>query len=201
MTAQLIATQFPGHVCMDNLTTGRSFDSHITWVIDVLGLFFDMSSMGVFTTRHCQTSGRLVQELNSELQLWNKVNQELAHSLFGCSCFVTICNISSRICISLYHLHSPIKLQHSPYSKSITIALFVAKEDIPITIILIWPTLQRTKNWLKSNCCPYCCINSINLCTHIVLSNISLLLIAYPSCHTQTCVYRSIALPSPTSTV
>ena len=33
-------------------------------VIDVLGLFFDMLSMGFYTTRHWQTSGRLVQELN-----------------------------------------------------------------------------------------------------------------------------------------
>ena len=35
------------------------------WVNDVLRLFlFDMPSMGVCTTRHWQTSGRLVQELN-----------------------------------------------------------------------------------------------------------------------------------------
>ena len=33
-------------------------------IIDVLGLFLDMLSMGVYTTRHWQTSGRLVQELN-----------------------------------------------------------------------------------------------------------------------------------------
>ena len=33
-------------------------------VIDVLGFFFDMLSMGFFTTRHYQTSGRLVQELD-----------------------------------------------------------------------------------------------------------------------------------------
>ena len=26
--------------CMDDLTTGRSFDSQATWVIDVIGLFF-----------------------------------------------------------------------------------------------------------------------------------------------------------------
>ena len=30
---------------------------------DVLGLFFDMLSMGICTTRHWQTSGPLVQEL------------------------------------------------------------------------------------------------------------------------------------------
>ena len=44
---------------MDDLTTERSFDSFI----DVLGLYFDMLSMGV-CTRFWQTSGRLVQELN-----------------------------------------------------------------------------------------------------------------------------------------
>ena len=33
-------------------------------VIDVLGLFFDISSMEFYTTRHWLTSGRLVQELD-----------------------------------------------------------------------------------------------------------------------------------------
>ena len=35
-----MATQFPGHGCMDDLTNERSFDSKGTWVIDVFGLFF-----------------------------------------------------------------------------------------------------------------------------------------------------------------
>ena len=39
-TARPIATQVPGHRCMDNLTTERSFDSQAIWVIRVLGLFF-----------------------------------------------------------------------------------------------------------------------------------------------------------------
>ena len=56
-TARQIATQ---HGCMDNLTTKRNF----TRVIDVLGLLFDMLSMGVSPNRHWQTSGRLLQELN-----------------------------------------------------------------------------------------------------------------------------------------
>ena len=34
--------EFPGHGCMDDLITERSFDSQAMWVIDVLGLFFDM---------------------------------------------------------------------------------------------------------------------------------------------------------------
>ena len=49
---------------MDGFTTERSFDSLATCVIGVLGLFFAMFAMGVCTTRHWQTSGRLVQELN-----------------------------------------------------------------------------------------------------------------------------------------
>ena len=49
---------------MDDLKTERSFDSQATWIINVLGLFFDMLPIGVCTTGHLQTSGRLVQELN-----------------------------------------------------------------------------------------------------------------------------------------
>ena len=37
------------------LTTKRSFDSQATWVIGVLGLFFDMFITGVFTIWHWQT--------------------------------------------------------------------------------------------------------------------------------------------------
>ena len=50
--------QFP------DLTTVRSFHKQATWVIDVLGLFSYMLSMGLYTTRHCITSGRFVEELN-----------------------------------------------------------------------------------------------------------------------------------------
>ena len=46
MTAHPISTQFPGHGCTDNLTNSRSFDLPTTWVINVLGLFFSMQSMG-----------------------------------------------------------------------------------------------------------------------------------------------------------
>ena len=51
-TARPIAIQFYMHGCMDNLKTERGFDSQATWVIDVLGLFSDMLSTGVFTTSH-----------------------------------------------------------------------------------------------------------------------------------------------------
>ena len=62
--ARPIATAFPGHGCMDDLTTERSFDSPATWAIDWLGSFhFDMLSMIVGTTRHWQTFGRLVEEV------------------------------------------------------------------------------------------------------------------------------------------
>ena len=46
----------PTFLAMDDLTTESSFESQATWVNDVLGLLFDMLSMGVCTTRHLQTS-------------------------------------------------------------------------------------------------------------------------------------------------
>ena len=46
-------------------TTKHSFDLQAARVIDVLGLFFNMISIGVCTTRDCQTPGRLVQELDT----------------------------------------------------------------------------------------------------------------------------------------
>ena len=49
---------------VSDLTTESSFDSQASWVIDVLCLYSNMLSLGVCTTRHWQTSGRLVQELN-----------------------------------------------------------------------------------------------------------------------------------------
>ena len=61
---------------MDDLTIERSFDPQATWVIDVLGLFFDMSSTGVCTARHWQTSGRLVQELNVCNVKVSKIDQQ-----------------------------------------------------------------------------------------------------------------------------
>ena len=45
-------------------STEHSFDWQASWIIVVLGLFYDMSSMNVCTIRHWQTSSRLVQELN-----------------------------------------------------------------------------------------------------------------------------------------
>ena len=50
---------------MNNHITELGFDLQDTWVIHVLVLFFDMSSMGYGTTRHLRTFGRLVLELNS----------------------------------------------------------------------------------------------------------------------------------------
>ena len=56
--------QFPGRGGMEDLATESSFDWQATGIIAMLGLFLDMLSMVVCTTRHWQTSGRLVQELN-----------------------------------------------------------------------------------------------------------------------------------------
>ena len=38
-TARPIATQFPWHGCMDDLTTEHSIDSQATWAINELGLY------------------------------------------------------------------------------------------------------------------------------------------------------------------
>ena len=59
-TARPLATQVPGHRCMDDLPTERSYNSQATWVVDVS----DMLSMSFGKTRHWHASGRLVQELN-----------------------------------------------------------------------------------------------------------------------------------------
>ena len=55
---------FPWAGIHDDLETEGRFDSQATWVIDVLDLFFDMLSIGVCTSWHWQTSGRLVPKLN-----------------------------------------------------------------------------------------------------------------------------------------
>ena len=57
-----IATKFLG---IDDLTTERSFDYQATCAIDepVLDLLFYILSMGAYTTRHWQTTGRVVHEL------------------------------------------------------------------------------------------------------------------------------------------
>ena len=57
-----IATQFSGHGW--TLYNQSYFDVQATWVIDVFDWLFDIIDMCVCTTRHWQTSGRLVQELN-----------------------------------------------------------------------------------------------------------------------------------------
>ena len=66
---------------MDDLTTEHGFDSQGMWVIDVFGLFFfEMLSMDVYTTRHWQTSGQRMQELNVSNvfclmdQIWSRLN-------------------------------------------------------------------------------------------------------------------------------
>ena len=46
----------------DRTSDSTEPSSQATWVIAVLGLFFDMLCIGVCATRHWSTSGRLVQE-------------------------------------------------------------------------------------------------------------------------------------------
>ena len=64
MIAHPIAIQFPGRRCMDDLTIEPNFDSQATHVIDVLGLFCDIISLVVCTTRHWRMPGGLVRKLN-----------------------------------------------------------------------------------------------------------------------------------------
>ena len=70
-----------------DLTTDCGFDSQTTRVIVVLGLFFDRLSMGVCITGHCQTSGRLVLELNGCTVVkgsWSRLAYTLRHYLGPC---------------------------------------------------------------------------------------------------------------------
>ena len=53
-----------GNKSKGELTNERRIDSQATWVIDVLGLFFDMFPIGVGTIRRWPMPSRLVQELN-----------------------------------------------------------------------------------------------------------------------------------------
>ena len=59
-----IATRFLWNGYIADLMNERSFDSQATRVINVYGLFSLHLSMAFYTTRHWQTSGRLVQKLN-----------------------------------------------------------------------------------------------------------------------------------------
>ena len=61
--------QFPSFQGMEawitsQLNVANLISKLVTWVIDVLGLPFDIVSMGLYTARYWQTSGRLVQELD-----------------------------------------------------------------------------------------------------------------------------------------
>ena len=76
--------QFHWHRCKDRLKIERDFDSQTTWVIDVLGLYFDTLSTGAFTTRHWQTTGRLVQELNVHT-VWSWEFFKIIYSLMDVS--------------------------------------------------------------------------------------------------------------------
>ena len=60
----MIATKFPGHGCMDDLTTESNFDSQASFRPSICLAVLDMLPMGVCTTGHRQTSGRLIQVLN-----------------------------------------------------------------------------------------------------------------------------------------
>ena len=56
--------QYAGHGCIDDLTIKPSCISQPIYGSLMYLAFFDMLSMGIYTRRHRQTSGRMVQELN-----------------------------------------------------------------------------------------------------------------------------------------
>ena len=66
MTARPIATQLPGHGCNKRSQTSQLIPGSLMF----LAYIFDMLSVGVCTTKHCQTSGRLVQELSVFTVAW-----------------------------------------------------------------------------------------------------------------------------------
>ena len=59
-----IATQFPGHGCMNDLQPNVTLIRKLRGSLMCLSNFIEMLSMGVCTTRQWQTSGQLVQEFN-----------------------------------------------------------------------------------------------------------------------------------------
>ena len=85
MTTCPIATQFPGHGFIDDLTTGRSFELQATLTVDVIGIFFDMISMAVCATiLNMQRSGRLVQESNvCTVDMCKKIYSTISKTVAG----------------------------------------------------------------------------------------------------------------------
>ena len=78
-----ISTHFPWLGCKDDLVTERSFDSQATCIIDLLRLFSWHLSVAFHTTRHWQTTGRLVQKLNVctvESNSWS-LAEKAAHTM------------------------------------------------------------------------------------------------------------------------
>ena len=105
-TTRLIATRFPGHVCMCVLITERSVDLQAMWVIGVLGLLFDMLFVGVCTTSQWQASGRLVQTLNActehqEMQYWDIVFISIVSVCNACA--TRIHKFSTGVTEKMYH--------------------------------------------------------------------------------------------------
>ena len=94
MYARPIANQFPGHRCIDDLTTERSFESRTTWGTDVLGLDFwqvihnCVCNQTLASDRSTGASGGLGHELNAfTVDAWSDFlafPHHLALSAFFC---------------------------------------------------------------------------------------------------------------------
>ena len=95
MTACLIATQFPRHVCIDDFTTESSFDSQRYVVIDVLDLFLYMlpvclnnqvladvrSTGGGITCLYCSCTLRVCAERELVVPFWQEGLDVLSNRL------------------------------------------------------------------------------------------------------------------------
>ena len=95
-TTRPIATTFQGHGCISDITNGHDVDSQATWVIDELGLFFDMLSMCVCTAKHWQTSGRLVPEIDvctACVQVVTNNCKELSQNSYYLSVIISDCQM------------------------------------------------------------------------------------------------------------
>ena len=81
---------------MDDLINEHFFDSQAAVVIHVLGLFLNILSMDVCSTRHWQTSGRLVQKLNVyaayevDISSSLKINRNISFNVNVCNCYLAI---------------------------------------------------------------------------------------------------------------
>ena len=117
MTAHPIAIQFYGHGCMNELTTERTLNCKLRGSLVCLAYLFLTLDMGVCTTKHSQTSGRLMQEIivvtvyREQGIFWSMYSFVMGHAkhpfaLCEDSATLFILNLSTRTGVwNSVHLH------------------------------------------------------------------------------------------------